>query len=135
MVGEIARNHARPELLWHHRRQEATHLFSLGQFDEAARRFTALRAEAERIGLVSLCVKDEDLENRALEVAVQLANGAPNAIRWTKYALNNWLRLAGPTFDASTALEMLGFTSGEAKEGVSSLKEKRDPEFKKGSRI
>jgi enoyl-CoA hydratase len=92
-------------------------------------------AEAERIGLVSMCVKDEELESRALEVAVQLANGAPNAIRWTKYALNNWLRLAGPTFDASTALEMLGFTSGEAMEGVSSLKEKRDPEFKRGSRI
>ncbi len=92
-------------------------------------------AEAERIGLVSLCVKDEDLQSRALEVAVQLSDGAPNAIRWTKYALNNWLRLAGPTFDASTALEMLGFTSGEAREGVSSLKEKRDPEFKKGSRI
>ncbi len=92
-------------------------------------------AEAERIGLVSMCVEDEDLESRALEVAVQLANGAPNAIRWTKYALNNWLRLAGPTFDASTALEMLGFTSGEAREGVSSLKEKRNPEFKKGSRI
>jgi enoyl-CoA hydratase len=92
-------------------------------------------AEAERIGLVSMCVPDEELESRALSVAVQLANGAPNAIRWTKYALNNWLRLAGPTFDASTALEMLGFTSGEAREGVSSLKEKRDPEFKKGSRI
>ena len=48
-------------------------------------------------------------------------------------SLNNWLRMAGPTFDTSTALEMLGFTSGEAREGVRSLKEKRDPNFTKGS--
>ena len=89
--------------------------------------------EAGRIGLVSLCVKDDELADKALEVARKLSNGAPNAIRWTKYSLNNWLRMAGPTFDTSTALEMLGFTSGEAREGVRSLKEKRNPNFAKGS--
>ena len=91
--------------------------------------------EAERIGLVSLCVDDDELQNTALEVAEKLAAGAPNAIRWTKYSLNNWLRMAGPTFDTSTALEMLGFTSPEAREGVRSLVEKRDPKFDKGSPI
>src|SRR5262245_58600144 len=65
--------------------------------------------EAERIGLVSLCVDDDKLQAIALEIATELANGAPSAIRWTKYALNNWLRMAGPMFDTSTALEMLGF--------------------------
>ena len=53
--------------------------------------------EAERIGLVSRCVDDADLHDVALEVAVRLAGGSQSAIRWTKYALNNWLRLAGPT--------------------------------------
>ncbi len=91
--------------------------------------------EAERIGLVSLCVDDDELQNKALEVAEKLAAGAPTAIRWTKYSLNNWLRMAGPTFDTSTALEMLGFTSPEAVEGVRSLVEKRDPQFAKGSPI
>ncbi len=91
--------------------------------------------EAERIGLVSLCVEDDELQNKALEVAGKLAAGAPTAIRWTKYSLNNWLRMAGPTFDTSTALEMLGFTSPEAKEGLRSLVEKRDPQFAKGSPI
>lgn len=91
--------------------------------------------EAERIGLVSLCVDDDALQERALEVAAKLQAGAPSAIRWTKYALNNWLRMAGPTFDASTALEMLGFTGPEAREGLSALKEKRDPNFPKGSPV
>lgn len=92
-------------------------------------------AEAERIGLVSLCVDDEVLEDRSLEVARKLQAGSASAMRWTKYALNNWLRLAGPTFDASTALEMLGFTGPDAREGVAALKEKRSPHFKPGSPI
>jgi enoyl-CoA hydratase len=91
--------------------------------------------EAERIGLVSLCVEDDELQEKALEVAGKLADGAQSAIRWTKYSLNNWLRMAGPTFDTSTALEMLGFTSPDAKEGVRALREKRDPKFDEGSVI
>src|ERR1700742_1157308 len=82
-------------------------------------------AEAERIGLVSLAVEDAELDAKALEIAVRLAEGAQSAIRWTKYALNNWLRLAGPSFDASLALEFMGFSGPEAKEGLASHKEKR----------
>ena len=85
--------------------------------------------EAERIGLVSLCVEDADLQRVALETAQDLANGAQSAIRWTKYALNNWLRVNGPLFDTSTALEMLGFTGAEAREGLASHLEKRKPQF------
>jgi enoyl-CoA hydratase len=91
--------------------------------------------EAERIGLISLCVEEEELFDKALEVAQKLANGAPSAIRWTKYALNNWLRAMGPSFDASLALEMLGFTGPEAVEGVSSLREKRAPNFDPRSEV
>ena len=35
--------------------------------------------EAERIGLVSLCVDDDEVHDRALEVAAQLAGGAQSA--------------------------------------------------------
>lgn len=87
--------------------------------------------DAERMGLVSLCVDDDQLQSTALEIAIELANGAQSAIRWTKYALNNWLRQAGPTFDASTAFEMLGFASDEAREGLASHLEKRKPNFPK----
>jgi enoyl-CoA hydratase len=85
--------------------------------------------EAERIGLVSLCVEDEALEDTALSVAQKLAAGSQSAIRWTKYALNNWLRAAGPIFDASLALEFMGFAGPDVREGVASLKEKRPPAF------
>jgi len=87
--------------------------------------------EAERIGLISLCVDDADLQRVALETALDLVNGAQSAIRWTKYALNNWLRVNGPLFDASTALEMLGFTGTEVREGLASHLDKRKPLFPK----
>jgi enoyl-CoA hydratase len=42
---------------------------------------------------------------------------------------NNWLRLAGPSFDNSAALEILSFNGTELMEGLASLKEKRAPRF------
>jgi len=88
-----------------------------------------LGAEAERIGLISLAVDDAELDAKAVEIATRLAEGAQSAIRWTKYALNNWLRQAGPAFDTSLALEFLGFTGPEVKEGLAAHKEKRKPAF------
>jgi enoyl-CoA hydratase len=85
--------------------------------------------EAERLGLVSIACDESELQAKALEVARKIAAGAQTAMRWTKYSLNNWLRMAGPAFDASLALEILGFTGPEAKEGVASLREKRKPSF------
>jgi enoyl-CoA hydratase len=85
--------------------------------------------EAERIGLISVCTEPEDLHAKSIEIAGKLAAGSPTALRWTKYALNNWLRMAGPTFDTSLALEFMGFTGPDVREGLSSLKEKRRPKF------
>ena len=85
--------------------------------------------EAERIGLVSLAVDEEQLVPKAFEIAKRLANGSQSAIRWTKYALNNWLRLAGPTFDTSLAVEFMGFSGPDVREGIASLRERRAPEF------
>jgi enoyl-CoA hydratase len=85
--------------------------------------------EAERIGLVSLCCEEAELQAKAHEVARKLAAGAQTALRWTKYSLNNWLRMAGPNFDTSLALEFLGFSGPEVKEGIASHREKRKPSF------
>lgn len=91
--------------------------------------------EAERIGLVTFCVDDDRVDERALEVAVRLARGAPNAVRWTKLALNNWIRAAWPSFEASLAFGILGFTGPEAKEGLTALREKRPPNFEQRSYV
>ena len=85
--------------------------------------------EAERIGLVSLAVDENELDARAVEIASRLAEGAQSAIRWTKYALNNWLRQAGAVFDTSLALEFLGFSGPDVREGLAAHLEKRRPTF------
>ena len=87
--------------------------------------------EAERIGLVSLCVPDEAVRERALEVAVKLAAGSRSALAFTKHALANWLRLAGPSFDASLALEFLGFRLKDAREGLDAVRNRRPPKFER----
>jgi enoyl-CoA hydratase len=85
--------------------------------------------EAERIGLVSLCVDDGEVRDRALAVAVKLAAGSGSATAFTKRALGNWLRLAGPSFDASLALEFLGFRLADASEGLDAVRTRRPPKF------
>ncbi len=86
--------------------------------------------EAERIGLVSLCVDDDEVAERAVAIARDLAGLPATAVRWTKYALNNWYRQAGPLFDASLGYEFFGFGLPEAREGLAALKEKRPPDFR-----
>ncbi len=85
--------------------------------------------EAERIGLVSLAVPDEQLLDKAREVARTLAAGSPTALAFTKRSLNHWLRAAWPAFEHSLALEMLGFAGADAREGFAALNEKRTPRF------
>ena len=86
-------------------------------------------AEAERIGLVAKALPRDQVLDEALRVADQLATGAQPAIRLTKRALNNWLRVAGPTFDSSAAYEMLTFMGPDVLEGYAALRDKRAPRF------
>jgi enoyl-CoA hydratase/carnithine racemase len=85
--------------------------------------------EAERIGLVTMCLPPDQVMPKALDVADRLARGSQISIRWTKRALNNWLRQAGPIFDQSLALEMLSFSYPDVREGVKAIREKRTPIF------
>ncbi|MGO1974273.1 MAG: enoyl-CoA hydratase/isomerase family protein [Propionibacteriaceae bacterium] len=86
--------------------------------------------EAERMGLVAVAVDHDEVQERALAVARRLQSGSRTALRWTKYSLNNWLRMAGPTFDSSLALEFLGFNGPDVREGRKSIIEKRRPNFR-----
>lgn len=86
-------------------------------------------AEADRIGLVSKAVPDDDLLDEAMKVATKLAELPRDAVWLTKRSLNLWVQQAAPAFDASLAFEMLTFHSPDAVEGANALVDKRRPDF------
>jgi enoyl-CoA hydratase len=86
-------------------------------------------AEAERIGMVTKALPRDQVLDEALRIADTLGTGSQTAIRWTKRALNNWLKAAGPIFDQGAAYEMLGFLGPDIVEGAAALREKRQPVF------
>ncbi len=86
--------------------------------------------EAERIGLVSLCVDDDAVGERALEVAVQLAAGAQSAIRWTKHTLNHWYRAAVGGLRRVAGVRVPAASPGPTPARAwRPTREKRDPDF------
>lgn len=82
--------------------------------------------EAERIGLVSRCVPEPDVLPEALAIAERLAAASPTAVRWTRQSLNHWYRSAAPAFEASLALEMLGFFGSDVGDGLARLARARE---------
>ena len=85
--------------------------------------------EAERIGLVSICVDDDEVLGTATRIARDLAQGAQAAIRFTKHSLNHWYRMFAPAFETSLGLEFLGFGGPDVREGLAAHREKRPARF------
>jgi enoyl-CoA hydratase len=85
--------------------------------------------EAERIGLVSLCVDDDEVLATATGIAADLAQGAQSAIRFTKHSLNHWYRMFAPAFETSLGLEFLSFGGPDVREGLAAHREKRPARF------
>jgi enoyl-CoA hydratase len=85
--------------------------------------------EAERIGLVSICVDDNEVLATATRLAADLAQGAQTAIRWTKHSLNHWYRMFGPAFETALGLEFIGFSGPDVREGLAAHREKRPARF------
>lgn len=87
--------------------------------------------EAERIGLVNYAVPQEQVLPRAMEIARRLAQGAPLAIRWTKFSLNKILRdHVNLALDSSMFLEAATMSSEDLEEAARAFFEKRRPQFK-----
>jgi enoyl-CoA hydratase len=82
--------------------------------------------EAERIGLVSRCVPEAEVLPEALRIAERLASSSPTAVRWTRSTLNHWYRAAAPAFEASLALEMLGFFGPDVTDALARLSRSRE---------
>jgi enoyl-CoA hydratase len=87
-------------------------------------------AEAGRIGMVNYAVGPEDVMTKARELARELADGPTWAIRWSKLAVNKWLKQqANLILDASLAYEMMTFNTKDHQEAVKAFVEKRKPNF------
>ena len=86
--------------------------------------------EAERIGLASFVVPDEELLERAIAIAAKLAAGPSQAIAASKMAVNAWMRsISASVMPLSLQLEDACFGSPDQKEAVAAFNEKRDPTF------
>jgi len=87
-------------------------------------------AEAGRIGMVNYAVGPDDVMTKAHELARELADGPTWAIRWSKLAVNKWLKQqANLILDASLAYEMMTFNTKDHQEAVKAFVEKRKPNF------
>ncbi len=87
--------------------------------------------EAERIGLVNYAVPADQVMPKAMEIARNLAQGAPMAIRWTKYAVNKVLRdHVNLALDSSMFLEAMTMSSEDLREAARAFRERRKPQFK-----
>ncbi|TXT07092.1 hypothetical protein VHUM_03262 [Vanrija humicola] len=114
-----------PRLVYLIGRQKAAELLMTGR-DVPAR-------EAERIGLVNEVVPDDDVDKRALEIAVQTAANSPDAVMLALYGLRLAERHAGyqgmmDEYFSSRELQVL--LKGEnTKEGLRAFIEKRPPRW------
>jgi enoyl-CoA hydratase len=89
-------------------------------------------AEAGRIGMVNYAVAPEQVMAKAKELAQELADGPTWAIRWSKLAVNKWLKQqANLIMDAGLAYEMMTFKTWHHEEAVKAFVEKRKPNFVK----
>jgi enoyl-CoA hydratase len=80
--------------------------------------------EAERIGLITDVVDDGQAYPTAMELARRLAAQPQAAVRFTKQALNQHLKLAAiQSFDYSLALEIMSAETGETAAAVRKLRE------------
>lgn len=91
---------------------------------------TITGADAARIGLVNYAVPAAEVLPKARALAQRLADGPTWAIRWSKLAVNKWLKQqANLIMDAGLAYEALTLTTQDHKEALKAMQEKRKPNY------
>ena len=86
--------------------------------------------DAVAMGLINHAVPASDLDEATDRMASRLADGAAQAIRWTKVSVNIGLKhLAHSIMDTSLAYESLSNRSKDHQEAVNAFREKRRPVF------
>ncbi len=86
--------------------------------------------EAERLGLVSFLVEDDQLMKQALEIADRLAAGPGRAISASKVPINKYIKMVSNlVLPLSLKLEEANMASEDAREAARAFQEKREPQF------
>lgn len=86
--------------------------------------------EAERFGLVNFVVEDDQLLDRALEIAHRLGRGPLEAIIASKVPISQWMRAqSAQILPLSMAMQHLSSLVPNAREGLTAFAEGRDPEY------
>src|SRR6266849_10846061 len=87
-------------------------------------------ADAARIGLVNYAVPAAEVLPKARALVQRLADGPTWAIRWSKLAVNKWLKQqANLIMDAGLAYEAVSLMAKDHQEALTALKDKRRPNF------
>lgn len=109
-----------------------TKLVGLGQAKRMLLGNEAVDAqEAYRIGLVEIMVEEKDLAERAMSLAKKMSQMPPISMRWAKKGINlasDSSVSAGLLFEQAQSI--CCFMTEDIQEGISSLIEKRKPQFK-----
>ncbi|MES2534930.1 MAG: enoyl-CoA hydratase-related protein [Pseudomonadota bacterium] len=88
-------------------------------------------AECAQMGLINHAVPREQVMDKALEMANQLAEMPIWAVRWTKLSINKSIKdQLNLLLDAAIAFEMLSMNTQDHNEAARAFFEKRSPEFK-----
>ena len=88
-------------------------------------------AETAQMGITSYAVPAEEVMDKAIEIAMDLARLPEHAVQWTKLSVNKGLKdQLNLILDASIAYEMLTLQTHDHKEAATAFAEKRRPVFK-----
>lgn len=86
--------------------------------------------DALGMGLITHVCEPDDLDAEAMAFARRLADGAPLAVRYTKLAVNKWVKEAlNAAFDVATAYEIVTMQSDDHGEALAAIAERREPRF------
>lgn len=87
-------------------------------------------SEAAQLGIINYALPYEEMMPKAREIAEELANGAPWAIRWTKAAINKITKeRLNLLVDAALGTEWLTFMTDDHREAAYAFAERRQPNF------